>query len=127
MKSLFFVLSLLANLNAFTQYYKWNQIAIALPDGWSTKTSEGALTYSNYNLLPAQLQSFTLFPSQPFSGKTDTLFPFVWKSLTSLAQITDIPRWKRLNTLDGLLLLQGGLQTGNEENTRYFQLNIFVL
>lgn len=127
MKSLFIVVSLLAALNGFTQYYKWNQLAIALPDGWSTKTTEGALTYSNYNLQPAQLQSFTLFPAQPFSGKPDTLFPLVWKSLTSLSELTEIPRWKRLNTVDGILLLQGGLQTGSGDDTRYFQLNVFIL
>jgi hypothetical protein len=128
MNRVFVIIFIYLGNTAFGQTQQWSELIVPLPQGWSTNNNNGTIKYSNYNLRPEHPMAITLFPPQAFSGRPDTLFAHVWQELLEKdANLQEVPRWRRFYTEDGTLLQQGGLETGEKENTLYRQLNIYVL
>lgn len=127
-KWIFGFLLLFTGKHIFSQTQQWSQLVIPVPEGWSTNNHQGTIKYSNYNLKPEHPMSILFFPPQPFSGRPDTLFAFAWQSLIEKDTYPDsIPRWRRFYTEDGILMQQGGLESGDKESPVFRQLNIYVL
>jgi hypothetical protein len=119
-----------SSLVASAQMRAWDKLMINLPEGWSSKQKDGNYQYSNYNQAGSEPFAITFFAAQPFSGKPDTLFAFVWNQKVSVLTDTneDPPRWRRFYTEDGLLMQQGFFEyTNADKSSIYRQLNVIIL
>ncbi len=113
----------------FAQYRSWGDLLFPISGTWSIRQTGKQIELSNYNTGEPTRFTITLFEKKAISGKPDSLFAIAWRThLNRLPRTDFVPRWKRVYTDEGMLILQGFMEfSADAGGPLYRQLNVYVM